>query len=213
MRASPRGRLKGSTLGEFTAQELAAHKFDNRLNHKYIYCLSLDKYLSCVSLATRVASALSSAGVDGSSSPPVKVDARGMERTPVRYGVVRIYHSRSERERPKWLLTFGSTIPTPYFPCLQWPATGSSNLSQTTLGQRQRSFPPVDRFTAASVFPFASKFWRLQLESVSVNQSVEITYFQGRVVVFRPVCFPSDESTNENHRYLSNFILNTLQTE
>lgn len=78
-----------------------------------------------------------------------------------------------------------------------WLATGSSNLSQTTLGQRQRSFPPVDRFTAASVFPFASKFWRLQLESVSVNQSVEITYFQGRVVVFRPVCFPSDESTTD----------------
>ena len=53
-------------------------------------------------------------------------------------------------------------------------------LVTTALGQRQRSFPPVSRLAAASVLPFTSKFQMLQVESASINQCSEKTYFPGR---------------------------------
>jgi hypothetical protein len=64
------------------------------------------------------ASALSSVGVEGSSSP-VKEDARGMERTLVRGGVVSISHSRSDWKTAVAAATFWSTIPMRHLPLLR----------------------------------------------------------------------------------------------
>ena len=103
--------------------------------------------LSCVSLVTRAASAFSSATVATVatvSSPPVKADTRGMERTLARCVVKRISHSR-----PDWKiaqvathLLVNNSNALFALSSMSWGlAAGSSNLSRQLLANASATSP------------------------------------------------------------------------